>query len=227
MLRKRNTANHADNFAPLVDREAWGIGRAARLMRKEFYVVKLVSDRPTEKVEAICQVVKENAEEWSDQLFRWFCDFQADGDDFFLKDDEVWQWPELYFTTATERQLGHLLKALKHKGWTREEIERESSLAEICDLSLRKKEKGKLFIQALQKLLNPVLNKIQDELEQCSESLTQSGFKVKFDPDLEGEQIHLSTTIQNPAQINKLLTGLESFSHQKFLSIMRQDRDHQ
>ena len=65
-------ADTADNFAPLVDCEAWSIARACRQFGLPFFPAKLASDRPRSGSTDSCRPGRDNAEEWSGQLWRWF-----------------------------------------------------------------------------------------------------------------------------------------------------------
>ncbi len=214
-------ADCADHFAPLVDREAWGIARACQLFKVDFYPAKLASDRPNQESGEICQMVKESAELWSDQLYRWFT-AQEKGSKTKAT-APLPQWEGLYFTVATERQLRNAMDSLMRKGFTLKEIEALTRLEEIQQSRLPPKNRAKRLLNSLQDLLNPVQKRIRKELEECASPLKKAGFQVSFDSALEREQLSLHALIQSPSHLNQLKIGLEQFSFHQFTSLMRQD----
>ena len=152
-------ADIADNFAPLVDCEAWSIARACRQFGLPFYPAKLASDRPHSASTASCRPSRDNAEEWSGQLCRWFFEQSGTVDGWKPKPAHKLtrkeQWPGLYFTVASERELKRLTHALLARGMDAEEIRALAAREEVQKEGLTPKHRGKQLLKLLRHLLNP------------------------------------------------------------------------
>ncbi len=153
-------ADTADNFAPLVDCEAWSIARACRQFGLPFFPVKLASDRPRSASPRSCQMMRDQAEEWSGQLWRWFSEqsgtMERRRPAVAHKLTRKEQWPGLYFTVASERELKRLTCALLARGMDAEQIRALAGRQEVQKEGLTPKHKGKQLLKLLRHLLNPL-----------------------------------------------------------------------
>ena len=216
-------ANEANNFAPLVDCEAWSIARACRQFGLPFYPVKLASDRPRLASTDSCQLSRDNAEEWSGQLYRWFLEWSRPTDEqrpnpvHKLAGKE--QWPGCYFTVTSERELQRLAHALQAKGVDTVDI-RDLFEREEAGRNLTPKQRGKRLLKLLRRLLNPVQDQIQREIQESVRPLRQAGFQVGLDADLEKEQLLLRARVNNVAHLQRLQQGLARFSFDRFSRLM-------
>jgi len=214
-------------FAPLVDREAWAIGFTCHKQGVPLTVIKLVSDHAEGE---ICIPVKEEAELWSDKLLRQYLSLKETPSkaQVIVKtiDSLKEKFPDLHITVAQERSLISLFNALSLKNISNEMALKSFEESGVLELDLRPKDKTKKLIEALSHQLSPLSQKLKSALTEVSEPLSLNGFNVRFDQDYEKAIIHLSTTLQNKSDINKLITGLENFSYENFLSLLNGDIDH-
>ena len=214
-------ADHADAFAPLVDREAWAMARACQLFKLPFYSVKLASDRPAQE-EQICQRVKANSEVWSDQLYRWFQKEREGKKEQKSRPTpalSLSEFPNLYFTVTTERKLHSLVDAFKRKGLNLEEIKILGKWNELQDSSLGHKDRAKKFLHQLQDSLCPLPLPIQNKVEKWITPLRKAGIQVHFDPLLDSRKITLKTQIQDASDLEKLQEALKKFSFDEFFNV--------
>jgi hypothetical protein len=217
---EKNQIDYLEGFASLVDREAWAIGSVCQLFKKKFYPLKLISDFPSSDQD-ICQVVKDQASEMSDQLYRAWLDHQGPSAKEWI-DYEI--PPDFYLTVGQERILRRLLDQLTLDGTPLSDIWSQINLTEIQSQKVRPKERSKELIKRIQAFLNPFTHEIQKDLLEVTLPLSSNGFKVSWPNDLEKEVLHLQFELNHPAQINKALTGLEDFNYDRWLMILRGQR---
>lgn len=215
-----SNAERLSHFAPLVDREIWATGLVCHELNTPFASLKVVSDFADGD---ICVRVKDDTDRWSDLLLRAFYHWQESNEDFKAPQEEL--WPELHqnlhITVSQERRLKQLLKALKLKGKSKEEVLKSTSFEEIIAQDIRPKDKTKLFLEALTDFLNPLEKKLREELNQVTSSLKEAGFNVRFDQGHESEVLHLTSSLERETQINKMIAALESFNFNKFRQLLR------
>lgn len=208
------------HFAPLVDREAWAVGLVCQELKVPFQVIKVVSDFADGD---ICARVKEDTEIWSDSLLRALKTLNnsegvsENSDTFSFKE----KLPELHITLSQERKLKQLLKALSLKGHDLDSVLSHSNYRKLVTQDIRPKEKTKELTLRLQELLNPLEKTLREKLSQNTEVLKKAGFQVSFDQGYEQERVHLHTTLESEAQINKLITALESYDFMELRNILR------
>ncbi len=222
-------ADHADNFAPLVDGEAWGVARACQSFEIPFFPVKLASDRPTLANPDACQSGRAGAATWSDQLYRWFREHSPTGPQTRPQETRrplgPEEWPNLYFTVSGMRQLRHLTAALLSRGATAQEIEALAQRKEVQGEGLTPKQKGAQFLKLLRQQLNPVQTEVRHQLEECVEPLRRAGFQIGLDADLEREQFSLRAQVKDGDHLQRLQSGLAQFSFSRFARLMRGEVD--
>jgi hypothetical protein len=211
------TKERLSNFAPLVDREAWGFAFACQSAGVSFTCFKLISDLAEGE---ICQVVKEQADEWSELLLEKYLTMSNDPRVNDAR-DLPYQLNELHITLSQRRRLHHLFRALELKGIEAQEALINCDFSELIKQKKRSKEITKELTQKLHSLVYPLNTALESSLSAQTEVLRKSGLQVRFDQDLEREILHLSLTACSAHEMKIASEALGSFDFEKYISILR------
>lgn len=213
-----NQKQRLGHIAQLVDREAWGFAYAAAKAGVSIEVHKLVSDYAEGE---ICQVVKDQAEVWSEKLLGRFESLTK------LKRPVIkaYELPKsletLHITVSQQRRLINLFKALSLKGISESNALESVEFTSLLESGKRPKEITKELIANLHALLYPLNTTLQKNLEVIAKPLAQAGLQVKFDQDLEREVFHISGSLESKEQIQKAQLALKDFPYEHFVSLLR------
>ena len=167
-ILREKIADFADHFAPLIDREGWAIARASEAFKIPFFSAKITSDRCVGEKQNLAERVRAKASFWSDQLYHFFLSSRPYGHET-KNTKRTWkgatpkyEWEGLYFTVTTERKLQGLMEIILPKFSSLQEIENKVNLEGLQKTSLLPKQRAKKFLHALENLLHPVPNKIEN-----------------------------------------------------------------
>jgi nucleoside phosphorylase len=208
-----NLRNNLDNFAPLVDREAWGLSFSCKQGKVPLRIFKIVSDHAGEQ--EICTVVKENAPLWSDQMLSHYLKLEATSKEL-TKKELPFDQGIFHITISQERILTTLIRSLKLKHHDVESID----LSDIIKLKVRPKEKTKLLIERLHAIQNPLDHKLQSDLNELAAPYKHHGVSIRFDNDLEDEHLHLTFTVKDQKHMSEITNALNKFDYQKLKNIL-------
>ncbi|CBW25922.1 hypothetical protein BMS_1038 [Halobacteriovorax marinus SJ] len=217
----KEEADKLSCFAHIVDRELWAVAKAASNFSVEFKALKLISDLPyAEENEAgICEIVKEKAEVYSDQLYKEFLKIE-------YKENEkanfiINNYKELYFTVSQYRNYTTLISQLLTKFETEEEILREINIDSLLNIEALPKQRSALLLEKLRELLTPFNTKLNNQIEAILHPLKQSGLKITLSKNLESDQFKISATIDNEVELQKISKSLKNFNYKDYQLIMR------
>lgn len=196
-------AQSLDNFAPIVERELWAIAGVCALFRKSWCAYKLISDLPSAGGE-ICEVVKDQAELWSQQLLKTIHSYSGPSKRETM-DLELDLGPAFHLTTSIQRQLFSLRERLG------EDIFDSHVQALATSAFERPKERTLALIQALKRALNPFKAKLEDELQLLAAPLEEAQIKVNFDWPLERAGFNLRAQVQDESDLVRIATALHAF----------------
>jgi nucleoside phosphorylase len=208
-------------FANIVDRELWAVASAARLFKKPFNSLKIISDEAQTETLDICKFVKEEAPLFSEKLLLEFQN-KVQHLNKILKpkeDSEFLSNPLFYFTTSQERKLNSLLDGLKLKGVSLQSLQKAEEVLRIKEMDKLPKERSRLLIQYLGELLNPVSIKIKASIEETLSPLNEAKINSSFDPDFEENWLNLSVRIQSSRDLEQVKNALKIFSYEDFKKI--------
>jgi hypothetical protein len=202
-------------MAPLVDREAWGVGMAARQQNTPFICYKLVSDQAGSL--GACQLVKANAEHFSELLAAKLKELLGQP----RPEKENLRIEGLHLTFSMQARLQDLLSKLA----IRDEIDQAAvlervGLERIQALELLPKERAKLLIQQLEQEFDPVKKMVEQKLQAWKSSFSTNGIELSHDPSLESEEISIRFQVRNDEELRKKLTALDSLSTAPFQQIL-------
>lgn len=218
-------ANKLENFALLVDREAWGLASVAQLFHLPFSAIKIVSDFAGSG-EEICVAVKEKSEHWSEELYDFVSQFWPEHEEPLLIDFTIPnQLTVFHWTLSQKRELKNALDALQRKGIQFTSIEKQLNLSELELDKRRPKEKSSFILKMLWELINPFHSKIHQSLELEIASLNSGTLKAKYDKSLETDDLHIQAVIQHPRHLEQLKKSIESFDYSRFQKVLKGELD--
>lgn len=235
----QNSCEYLSAFAPVADRELWGICQAAQLVKAPVHAFKWISDRPYQQTDQgappeICQRVKEQSEEfgqafsahfktWSDSFLQ--TSNSQGGTDHEERDAiGLLDHPDTHFSTTQKRQYLGLLKTLKRKDEKLLENYKSTALELIkqnVEQNQRPKKITPELIQVGLDLLSPFEKQLRQKLENLAAPLSSAGAQVSFDPLKEKAEFTLKAHIQHPRHLQQLKMGLENFSYEDFEAVMK------
>mgnify|MGYP006085589843 CR=1 FL=1 len=202
-----------DNFAPLVDREAWGLSFSCQQSKVPLRIFKVVSDYAGDQ--EICEMVKENTPLWSDQMLTHYL-----SQGLSVKESNESSLPFdntlFHITTSQQRILSNLVRSLELKGHDISNID----TANIIKQKIRAKEKTKLLIERLNEIQNPLDHKLQQDLSELATPFRHQGINIRFDNDLEDQELHLSFSVKNQKHMIEITKSLSNFDYQKLHNIL-------
>ncbi|MBT3583706.1 MAG: hypothetical protein HN509_02265 [Halobacteriovoraceae bacterium] len=213
---KDSQASELENFAPLIDREAWGIAAACELFKIPFSCLKVVSDRPGE-TDGVCQKVIEKAPLYSKLLFEAY----AEQAPLVINDPQssLTLSALFYATTSQKNRLKALQSSLELKFPIEAERLESLDLPQLEQLELTPKQRTSLLIERIGDLLNPFQKDIRQQLAELPKPFEKAGFSLKFDGQLESKKMHLNGTICDQRQVVQLIAALKELPYQKIENI--------
>jgi len=217
---KSDYAERLENFAQLVDREAWGLASVCQLFHQPFTALKMVSDFAGQGTE-ICVAVKEKAEFWSEQLFELVISISTKDDAKEFHDFQIpSELSHFHWTVSQKRELKNAIEAIsrKHLDWNF--VISTLNLSELILEKTRPKEKSSAILEKLWGLINPFHTKIHQSLENELSVLNTGNIKTKYDKTLESDELHLQAVIQHPRHLEQLKKSLDAFDFTKYQKIL-------
>lgn len=195
-----------DVFAPLVDREAWAIGKVASQLKKEFIVYKLISDEVGEDKE-ICTRVKEKSSLWSQKLYELFLSIEDHDLPHSLSTQEDFFW---HFSQSMKHEFKDLCHKAQLRGINKDSFLKESQIEKIQALEIHEKKKAKLLLKNMRDLLYPREKIIKERLEKLSFSPSQH-LSFQFDSSLESSEVKFAGSFKNPREREDILKTFQNF----------------
>lgn len=224
-------AQHLSVFAPIVDREAYAIAWSCQLAAVPFSCAKIISDTPlisNEKAQNLCEMVKEQAAEYSEKLYWHYQNNQDHQLSKTLSDtqrsveglvNQLVSRKDLHFTFTSARRLsGQLYKLYlnqKNRPHNFSDIV-EQALANIS-LDLTPKKRALELIQSLELTISPFRHKLQKEFKEIVSA--HKVIKLHFDPSFESAGVHLSAKIQTPQELEQVIKEIKEIQFDKILEL--------
>ena len=195
-------ADYLESFAPLADREAHSLARAAHRAAIPFHALKLVSDVPaTASID--CQEVLKQAPRYSRTLLD--CYQSTPGP---TPDQDSEKAPDGFYFTTTMRRRYLLLKDSLPPARLGRIIHR------IWKAPLSPKERGKALLKRLEKISLPA--ETERELQQIFSPLQGEDRRVSYGKSLESAKFNLQVNIDDPEDVEDLIEDLKRFDYQRF-----------
>lgn len=185
-------------FASLVDRETWAYAYICQKHKIPFYAYKIVSDFADQK---LCSQIKNKAEDFSFSLLQHF---QTNNDVSVYQLDEI-SYPEgFYFTASLKADFSNKLKQLAKKlDISPNEALNEISYIGLLKLDIPSKQKTKLFIQKIEKKLDPDFYLWREELRSFINDYKERGLNLSFGKFFEPSEGEIRFSFKNPEEFHK------------------------
>ena len=198
-------SNFLESFAPLADREAHPLARAAQRVGIPFYAFKLVSDIPSDSSSSFnCQTIRQKSHIYSRALY----DFYKDHRISTRPPNTIPVLPDNFYLTVTMKRHYHNLKnslAPSHL---------EKIICRLQQAPLSPKERGKALLKRLKKISFPI--ETERALKQIFSPLQGSQRRVFYGRTLESPKFQLQAGINAPEDIEDLIAALEKFDYSRF-----------
>ncbi|WP_127717014.1 hypothetical protein [Halobacteriovorax sp. HLS] len=212
-------------FASLVDREGWAIARAASNSNIKLRAFKLISDMALEHTEdsPICEIIKENAEIYSDKMWRHFCslEFTLENEAPLLIDRNK----SFYFTVSQYRNYKGILSSLLTKYESEEAILETCQISSIAEVKATEKQRAQLLIDKMRELQTPFNHKLTKQLDTILAPLKKAQLQVKLSKDFESDSFSISASIHNEMDLLQISQALKKFDYKNYQSILRGNID--
>jgi hypothetical protein len=200
-----------ENFAPLVDREAWAIASVCSLFNLPFRSYKLVSDRLGEQTTDLFESARSQARQYSERLYDYFKS-QKESPEKRGDISTVILGEDFYFTTSQKKRYRALIESLSIKFGNEEAVWKRIDLQKITTTNSSPKARTGDLLRALSDLLNPINSAIQHRLSDLTKPLTDAGWSVQFAEDYQNDSINLSARVPSAESLRRLKAALETVS---------------
>lgn len=215
------------NFAPLVDRELWGLAGVAAQFKLPLHAAKLVSEIVFDA--ELCPRARAAREQHSALLYEFWCkNFTASSP---LPRPEptaeclaTLRTRGFYFTKALQDKVVSLLTSLAVKhGWQEdawaEKLSIQIEMESILQASTQPKLRTKLLLNALQELHDPFRAQFNRQLAAVTAPLRKVA-KVTHHEDFATDDLTISCTLSNNRDLTALQRALASFDYQRYHDLL-------
>lgn len=197
-------------FAPIVDRELWGVASVCKIFRLPFRSFKLISDVPARESE--CAPIAENAPVFSEELFNFAEKIMPISESGFAEKSEFTLPEQFHVTFSQRKQIENMMHALRLKHRIAEnKIFEKAGVAKIASTEFPPKQRTALLIESLNDMLNPFNAMLKQRLNTLCEPLENAGARIKFARDFEDDSIEVTVKFGHPRHLQVFRTALESF----------------
>lgn len=205
---KKEKVNDLLPIANLVDREAWAIAYSVfSFFKIPFFCIKLVSDNVHFEDE-FCKNIKENAENYSIQLYQYYIEIFNLPDTNKEEEDLPLELKDFYFTQAQK----NLFFALKEKlQLTYLEMITQFDIPNISKSKKLPKEKTKDLITKMQKALSPISYQLKEDLEAKIKPFQSNHLSFQFDRSLESDKIKGHFNFSDSKERDDIILSLQNF----------------
>lgn len=205
----------------LVDREAWGVGLAAKEHGVPFRCFKLVSDEAGTL--GACEIVREKAAEYSQKLTEFLLPLlsseQVDASSINLG-------PEFHFTFTTSKKLENLLSKISIRTEkTPEDILGELDLGSIKIIKVTPKERASIVLDKLEQKLDPFKGELKRRVEGWKTTEEKKGMKLTTDPSLDSALVRISIDVSSPDELQEKIKTLKELDLNSFYQIREGVKD--
>ncbi len=190
-------------FAPVVDREAWAIGKVATEYKLPMFIYKLISDFAGDTT--ACFDIKEKTQEFSDKMFEHFI---------------TQNFPEKAIERVLELPFHASFTQYKRIDKLLQKINRPADTYIQSFQFKNNKTAANEFITLLEQEINPINRLIEKKLSHVFKAFNHMGAVVLFDKKLDQKKFTLKMEINSQANVKKLEENLKEFKYQDFEDII-------
>lgn len=225
-IQSNDIAEQLKVYGDIVDRELWGVLRAASLSHLPVHSVKIVSDN----ARAVqCELIRDEAYAFSSLLKNWYDqNIQLENSahnilaiENFLQKANIYQHPLLHFSQAQKHQIKKLYHGLKIQDEKQEaDFLTSPKILEILQQEWTPKKKATEIISLMQAMLNPFMASWHHDLQKLTKPLRQENIQFHIDPKLESTQTTFSFECKDQSDLKNKVKALTDFSYHDFEQLM-------
>ena len=209
-----NKALPLTGIAKLVDREAWGVAMAAKTLSIPFQSYKLISDEAGSL--GACEVVREKAEEWSQQLALYLKTILVKVE----KETDTFKLEGFHFTFTTRHQFEQLLKKISLRDeLLLDEVFASLPLDNIKNEIMSPKERAKALLNFMEGKLDPLKEKLQEGLANWKAISEKNGISLQTDQTWESQEVKVSFNVSNNEELNQKIKSLAELNIKPFINL--------
>lgn len=194
------------NFADIVDREAWSIGRVCKTHKIPFKCFKLISDYAKDGTE--CLSIKERALEFSDQMYTFYTNLNETS----KKETFSFNLDEIAASFTQKKRITKLLHLLQSKYPQKHYQEYFSE----SGLDLTSKKNVNNLCEFLEQKLNAKEASLFTQIEKSLLPFNSIGALARIDHKKENSDFTLQMKINSEANVEKLKDALEKFDYKTY-----------
>lgn len=213
-IQDPKTAQNIFSFAPMIDREAWGLASVCKRFQIPFFAFKCSSDDATREA---CSQIRDLAFEFSEKLYEFY---QSHIQSPTAHEQDQLCTPANYYFTFTQKQD---FEKLIHKISLKENLTPQMIISSISqpDEKINKKDATKILLQNLKRRLDPFTYHTQETLDEIFKDLNTSKTKISYDRTMETDQLQLTAQISTLEDIEQLKKHLDKIPILKIHQILR------
>lgn len=201
-------ANELSNYAKVIDREAWAIGKVATKFKLAFYCYKLISDYAGAQTQ--CFDLKARAQEFSETMFKFYQTLS----------DEKEQIEQNQFSfECSFTHMKKIEKLLLSLNLTVDELNEMFIEIKLAEKNQQTRYLINRLIQKLEKKLNPINHAIDKEFEKLNLPFKDIGAHLHFYPNKDQRQFSLKMDINSQTNIDNLIQELKQLQFENFEKI--------
>ncbi len=200
-------------FGHLIDRELWALASVAKKFRKKMRSIKVISDIVNQSSDQVCELVKENAETFSEKLYEWYLKDQKKKENYY--EDILPSSDHYFFSFSQKKVYQKIINTLKIRKVEDRVI--KSLIQKFMDKDMdSKKRRASLLIEELDRLAHPLKYKMEEELSPFKKHFKKIGAQAHFDKDLEKRNIKISMELKSEEDFIKLSETLKTFPQERW-----------
>lgn len=212
-------AKKVSPFAQIVDRELWAMARVARTYSIPYHSYKLISDIAGNETD--CFDIKDKAQEYSEKLVEFYLDQEE-----INPQSEAQFIPPFKMSFSNRIRYEKLMLALTNNDQSLENtILNSIEIEKILESKLKDKERAKVLLLSLEKVLNPIHTVINSEIEAVFKPFKEIGCQIKIDPKLETKKFNLTLEVNSQTNLDNLKRSIDLFKYHKLEKIWNGEFD--
>lgn len=198
-------ARELSNFADIVDREVWAVGRVAQKYNIPFESYKLISDIAGDKTQ--CFDLKNRAPEFSQKILKFYLELEKKSESVFDLD------LSFHASFTQEKKIKKLAQMLDIE---MREIEKTYQVFRQQNPQINHKKVVNLLIKDLEVKINPLNSAILTTFKKLNSPFESIGAELQFSPNLDKKQFTLKMNINSQKNITNLISELNKLDYKQF-----------
>lgn len=200
-----------ENFAAIVDRELWAIGKAADFYKIPYASFKLISDMAGPEVN--CFDIKEKAKNYSDKLLSYYYSLDTKTSNA-VEDSNQKISIDINASFTQIKRIEKLWEILSLR--TSESFE---VFVETTNKNLTNRKHINAFIECLEDAINPIQTKVKRTIENQFIPFNKIGAQALYDKKFESSDFTLQMKINSQSNLDNLAKAITEFKLADYLEV--------